>query len=109
MLRRISLAGAVGTALIAAAAGFAPAAHANSNVGFSVSIGAPGFAATVGNAPYAGFGYGPFYGPFYGPYWRPAVVPVPVVYPPVVYAAPFVVRPVVVSRPVYRRPYYRGW
>lgn len=105
MLSRLSLAGAVGTALIAAAAAFAPAAHANGNVGFSVSIGAPGFAATVGNVPYAGFGYAPYY----RPYWRPVVVPAPVVYPPVVYAAPYVVRPVVVARPVYHRPYYRGW
>ena len=42
---------AVGTALAAAAAVFAPAAHAD-RVGFNVSIGGPGYGIAFGSAPY---------------------------------------------------------
>ena len=42
---------AVATALVAAAAAFAPAAHA-SRIGFDVSIGGPGYAVTFGDRPY---------------------------------------------------------
>jgi len=76
MLRRLGIAGVVGAALVAAATAFAPAAHANGNVGFSVSIGAPGFAATVGNPPWAAGYVAPYYAPYY---YRPYYAPAPVV------------------------------
>lgn len=100
---------ALGTALVAAAAMFAPAAHAD-RVGFNVSIAGPGYGVAFGNGPYwRGHHH-------YRPHYRPVYVPPPVVYapavvyrPPVVYRAPRVVyrapyvvrRPVVVQSPVY--------
>jgi hypothetical protein len=94
MLRRTTHI-AIGTALLAAAAAFAPAAHAD-RVGFNVSIGGPGYGVSFGNAPYWG-GYR------YRPYWGPAYVAPPVVYaPPVYYRAPVVYR---APRVVYRAPY----
>ena len=94
MLRRTTHL-AVATALVAAAAAFAPAAHA-SRVGFNVSIGGPGYAVTFGDRPY----YRP-----YRHYYRPAYAPVYVA-PPVVYAPPPVVY-VPPARVVYRAPYVR--
>jgi hypothetical protein len=85
----------LGTLALAGGLAFAPAASANSHVGFSVSIGAPGFGVAVGNAPYYG-AYRPYYGrPYYRHhYWRPAYAPV--------YVAP----PVVYTQPAYPAPYY---
>ena len=96
MLRRTTHL-ALGTALIAAAAAFAPAAHAG-GVGFNVSIAGPGYGVAFGNAPYYGHPH------HYRPYYRPAYVPPPVVYAPapVYYGAP-VVYPA--PRVVYRAPY----
>ena len=92
---------AVGTALAAAAAVFAPAAHAD-RVGFNVSIGGPGYGIAFGSAPYWGHRH------HYRPHWRAAYVAPPVVYgPPVVYRAPVVyAAPRVVDRAPYvvRRP-----
>ncbi len=98
--RHIALAAAL-AAIVAGGLAFAPAASAN-NVGWSVSIGGPGFAVSAGQ-PYwggyrgYGYGYGYAYRPgYYRPY-RPAVV-----YPAPVYVAP---RPVYVApRPVYVAP-----
>lgn len=102
MLRRILFtAGLVGT--LAAGLAVAPAASA-SNVGWSVSIGAPGFAISAGE-PYYGRGYYRPYSyyrpyPYYRPHWRPAYVAPRVVYPaPVYYPAPAYVAP---------GPYYYG-
>jgi hypothetical protein len=86
----------LGTLALAGGLAFAPAASANSHVGFSVSIGAPGFGVAVGNAPYYG-AYRPYYGhPYYRHYYygRPVYAPV--------YVAP----PVVYSQPAYPAPYY---
>ena len=95
MLRRTTQL-ALGTALVAAAATFAPAAHAG-NVGFNVSIAGPGYGVSFGNAPYYGHRH-------YRPYYRPAYVAPRVVYaPPPVYYAPPVVYPA--PRVVYRAPY----
>ena len=95
MLRRTSHI-ALGTALVAAAAMFAPAAHAD-RVGFNVSIGGPGYGISVGNAPYYGYGHR-----HYAPRWVASYVAAPVVYaPPVVYTEPAVVY---APRPVYRAP-----
>jgi len=91
MLRRSTI--ALGTALIAGAAAFAPAAHAD-RVGFNVSIGGPGYALSVGNGPY----WGGYYRPYHRAYWRAPYVAPPVVYAPVVYPAP---------RVIYRAPYVR--
>ena len=99
MLRRTTHL-ALGTALLAAAAAFAPAAHAD-RVGFNVSIGGPGYDVTFGNAPY--WGHRAYWGHpyYYRHHWRPAYVYAPrVVYyapPRVVYRAPYV---------VHRRLYY---
>ena len=79
MLRRTTQL-ALGTALIAAAATFAPAASAG-NVGFNVSIAGPGYGVSFGNAPYyghrhyyrpyyRGYGYRPYYYGGYRPYAR---------------------------------------
>lgn len=121
MNRRKIIANSVGGALIAAAAAFAPAVHADKkHLDFSVSIGGPGYGLTVGNAPYYG-GYGGNYGGHYGgyqsgyyapyrdyyrPHYRPYYRPV-IVAPPVYYAPPPVVY---VPRPVYYapRPSYYG-
>ena len=80
---------ALASALVAATAAFAPAAHAD-RVGFNVSIGGPGYGVTFGNAPWWGYRY-----------YAPAPV---YVAPPVVYAPP---RVVYYARPrvVYRAPY----
>lgn len=105
MLRRTTRI-ALGTALVAAAAAFAPAAHAG-GIGFNVSIGGPGYGVAFGNAPY--------WRGHHRPYWSAAYIAPPVVYAPpyysapvvypaprVVYRAPHVVRrPVVVRGPVY--------
>ena len=88
MLRRTTQL-ALASALVAAPAAFAPAAHAD-RVGFNVSIGGPGYGVTFGNAPWWGYRY-----------YAPAPV---YVAPPVVYAPP---RVVYYARPrvVYRAPY----
>lgn len=104
MLRRTTQL-AVASAIVAAAAAFAPAAHA-SRVGFDVSIGGPGYAVTFGT-PYYYHHHRHFYRPAYGPvYIAPPVVyaPPPVVYTPprVVYRAPYAPR-VIVGGPVYYR------
>ena len=103
---------ALGTALVAAAAAFAPAAHAD-RVGFNVSIGGPGYGVSFGNAPYwGGHHHRHHYRPYrhYRPHWRAAYYydyyAPPVVYyraPRVVYRAPYYVapRPVIVHRPYY--------
>jgi hypothetical protein len=101
MLRRITQT-ALGATLLAGAAMFAPVAHAG-GVGFNVSIGGPGYAFSVGNAPY--YGYHRHYRPYVAAYVAPPVVyapPVAYAAPPVVYAAPRVVyrAPYVVRRPV---------
>ena len=105
MLSRKSLVAAAGVTLTAAGLAFSPAAHAE-HVGFNLSIGGPGYAVSVGNAPY--YHGGPrYYGRHYYPrhYWAPAYAPAYVA-PPVVYRAPVVVAPA----PYYRYParvYYR--
>jgi hypothetical protein len=87
------------TAAVACAGAFAALPAQAGNVGWSVSIGAPGFAIAAGE-PWGGWGYRPYrYG--YAPYYRPWVstyVPAPVVYVPPVH----IYRP---YAPVYR-PYY---
>jgi hypothetical protein len=96
MLLRTKLASTVGALGLAAAAVYAPAASAD-RVGFSVSVGGPGYAFNVGNAGYYDYDY-----------WRPAPV---VVAPYVPYYRPYYPRPVVVAPPVIYRPYpvYRGY
>ena len=99
---------ALGTALLGAAATLAPAAHAE-RIGFNLSIGGPGYAVSVGNAPYWGGRH--FRGPYRydRPHWRPAYVAQPLVYAPrVVYVAPprVVYRLPYVRYPVVRGPYY---
>jgi hypothetical protein len=107
MLHRKPVVVAVGAALAAAAFAFAPAAKAGSHVGFNVSIGGPGYAVSVGNAPY----YGGYRHGYRGHrYYRPAPVYVapPVVYrpAPVYYAPAPVYYPA--PAPVYGGPvYYR--
>lgn len=90
MLRRTTHL-ALATALVAGAAAFAPAAHAD-RVGFNLSFGGPGYGVAVGNAPWYGYRY-------YAP--APVYVAPPVVYAPprVVYYAP------PPPRIVYRVPY----
>jgi hypothetical protein len=95
MLRRTTQL-VLGTALVAAAATFAPAVHAG-GVGFNVSIAGPGYGVSFGNAPYYGHRH------YYQPYYRPAYVAPPVVYAPAPYYAPPVVYPA--PRVVYRAPY----
>jgi hypothetical protein len=101
MSRRILIASALaGTLAIGLAA--APAASGG-NVGWSVSIGAPGVVVNAG-APAYGY-WGPAYRPYY-PRYRPVYVAPPVVYPaPVYYAPPY---RVVAPRPYYG-PYYRPY
>jgi hypothetical protein len=88
---------AIGTMLIGAAALFSSAASAGNNVGWSVSIGAPGFAVSAGQPAYGHGYYGAPYRPYYRPYYRPVVVAPPVVYAP--YYAPY--RAYVPYRPYY--------
>jgi hypothetical protein len=104
MLRRTTHI-ALATALVASAAAFAPAAHAD-RIGFNVSIGGPGYGVAFGNAPYWGHRH------YYRPAWRPVYVAPPVVYAPprvvyvaprVVYRIPYVRRHVIVREPVYYR------
>jgi hypothetical protein len=91
MLRRTTQI-ALASALVAGAAAFAPAAHAD-RIGFNVSVGGPGYGIAFGNAPV----WGPRY---YAP------VPVYVAPPPrVVYAPPRVVYYAPPARIVYRAPY----
>jgi hypothetical protein len=101
--------GAVG---LAAAVAYAPAASAD-RVGFSLSVGGPGYAVSVGN--YGGY-YDRYYvappppvyyapAPVYRPYYPPAPVYRPY-YAPVVVAPPVVVRPYPVYRPYYRDRYW---
>jgi hypothetical protein len=97
------LVAAVGTALVGATALFSTAASAGGNVGWSVSIGAPGFAVSAGQ-PFYGAPYRPYYKPYYyrpAPVYRPHYRPY--YYPPrpVVYAP----RPVVVAP----APYYPAY
>ena len=82
MNRTRMLVAALGTALVGAAAMFSTAASAGGNVGWSVSIGAPGFAVTAGQPAYYGAPYRPYYrlrtivrrpsctGPYYAPVSR---------------------------------------
>jgi hypothetical protein len=104
MLRRTKQI-ALAAALVAAAATFSTAARAE-HVGFSVSIGGPGYEFTVGNAPYYRH-YPRYYAPYYPAYVAPPVVyaPPPVYVAPrvVYYRAPYVRHPVVVRGPVYYR------
>ena len=94
MLRRTTQI-ALGTALVAATAAFAPAAHAD-RIGFNVSIGGPVYGVAFGNGP-------DWRGSHYRPYWSAASIAPPVVStPPYYYAAP-VVYPA--PRVVYRAPY----
>ena len=106
MLHRKPVVVALGAALAAAAFAFAPAANAE-QVGFNVSIGGPGYAVSVGNAPY----YGGYRHGYHGHrYYRPAPV---YVAPRIVYRpAPVYVAPAPVyypaPAPVYGGPvYYR--
>jgi hypothetical protein len=110
MLRRTTQI-ALGTALVAAVAAFAPAAHAE-RVGFNVSIGGPGYGVSFGNGPYWRGGH------HYRPYWSAAYIAPPVYYPAPIYTAPVVYRaprvvyraPYVVRRPVFvGRPVYYGY
>jgi hypothetical protein len=90
---------AVGTAAIGAAALLSTPASAGGNVGWSVSVGGPGFAVTAGQpgSRYYGAPYRPYYkphyyrpAPVYRPYYRPYYAPRPVYYaPPVVYTQPY--------------------
>lgn len=91
MRLRTKLATTIGALGLAAAAFYAPAASAD-RVGFSLSLGGPGYSVNLGN-------YG------YYDYWRPA----PVVVAP--YAPYYAPRPVVVPPPVVYRPYpvYRSY
>ena len=114
MLRRKALIAAVGATLAVCALAAAPA-RANGHVGFSVSVGGPGYAVNVGNAPYYGapyYGgayvaptyYPPAYAPDCAPAYAPAYAPAPAyVAPPVAYGGA-----VVVAAPYryYGRPYY---
>ena len=96
--RRIALIAAL-AATLAGGAAFAPGASAN-NVGWSVSVGGPGFAVSAGQpywGGYRGYGYGYGYGYHHRPWYRPVA---PVVYP-YGYVAP---APVYVPRPVYYGP-----
>ena len=94
--RRNALTAVVATAALSAAALFAPAASAGSDVAWSLSFGGPGYAVNVGQPAYGGY-----YGAPYRPYYRPVVVAPRVYYRP----APVVYRPVVVApRPVYYAP-----
>ena len=102
MLHRKALIAAVGVTLAVAGLAAAPAAQARGNVGFSLSIGGPGYAVNVGS---------PYYAPYYAPYYRPAYVAPPVVYTAPAYsyyAPPVYTAPVVVAAPYryYHRPYY---
>lgn len=88
------LVAAVGAALVGAASLFSPAASAGGNVGWSVSIGGPGFAVSAGQ-PWYGAPWRPYYRPYYSrpapvyrPYYRPYYPPRPVVYAPPVVVAP---------------------
>ena len=110
MLRRTTQI-ALGTALVAAAAAFAPAAHAD-RVGFNVSIGGPGYGVAFGNGPYwrgspllpALLECGVYRAAGRATRRRSITAPPRRCYraPRVVYRAPYVVRrPVVVGRPVY--------
>ena len=93
MRLRTKVATTIGALGLAAAAFYAPAASAD-RVGFSLSLGGPGYSVNLGN-----YGYG------YYDYWRPA----PVVVAP--YAPYYAPRPVVVPPPVVYRPYpvYRSY
>jgi hypothetical protein len=113
MNRTRKLVTAVAATLVGGAALFSTAASAGGNVGWSVSVGAPGIAVTAGAPAYGGYGrgYGAPYRPYYRPYYRPApVVYRPYVAPYPVYAPPRVVytpRPVVYAAPpvTYYSPY----
>jgi hypothetical protein len=97
MLRRKAMIAALGATLAAGAAAFAPAAHAGGHVGVNLSFVGPGYAVSVGNAPYY-HGHRHYGHRYYGPRYR-YYAPAPV------YVAP----PVVVPAPVYAPapvPYY---
>lgn len=104
MTRRIARLAALAVVLAGSAA-LAPAALAGGNVGWSVSIGGPGYAINVGQPAYwGGYGYG--YGA-YRPWVRP-VVPAPVYYPaPIVY--PYVMPAPVVYPYAYVAPVRAPW
>jgi hypothetical protein len=119
MNRTRILTASVGTLLVGAASVFAPMASAGNNVGWSVSIGAPGFAVTAGQPAWGGYGqvgrpyYSAPYRPYYRPNYRPVVVAPPVAYrpwyAPVVAPAPYpyyAPRAVVYAPPVVVSPRY---
>jgi hypothetical protein len=84
------------TAAVACAGAFATLPAQAGNVGWSVSVGVPGFAITAGEPwGYRHHGYAPYYRP-----WVSAYVPAPVYYAP----PPRVYRPY--YAPTYYRPYY---
>jgi len=98
MNRTRILTAVIGTTLIGAGALFSSVASAGGNVGWSVSIGGPGYVVSAVQPA-----YGPYYGAPYRPYYRPYYRPV-VVAPPVVYSAYYA------PNPTYglRRPYYNA-
>ena len=102
MLSRKALITAAGVTLAAGLA-LAPAAQARDHVGFSLNIGGPGYAVSVGNAPYYGY-YAPRHY-YHRHYYRPYVAAPVYVAPPVVYSAPVVVEPAPYYYP--GRVYYR--
>lgn len=88
------------TAAVAGAGAFASLPAQAGNVGWSVSIGGPGFAVSAGE-PWGAWGHRPYrhgYAPYYRP-WVASYVPAPVYYAP----------PRRVYRPLYAptyQPYY---
>ena len=103
MSHRKLFAAAVGTALIGATLLAAPVASAG-NVGWSVSIGGPGYAVTAGE-PFYGSPYRPYYRPYYQRYYQPVVVEPPVYFaPPVVYRPYYRPYRVYAPAPAYYRP-----
>jgi len=98
MKRTRIFAATVATVLIGAGALSSSVASASNNVGWSVSIGAPGFAVTAGQPAFGpGYATPAYYGAPFRPYFRPhlrrVVVAPPIVYnpwyAPVVSAVPF--------------------
>lgn len=88
MKLRTTLAAALGAVGVAAAAAYAPLAHAD-RVGFNVTIGGPGYAFNIGNSGYGYYAPPPVVVAPYVPYYRSY------------YAPPVVVRPYPVYRPYY--------
>ncbi|MFO1324952.1 MAG: hypothetical protein U1F15_12935 [Burkholderiales bacterium] len=70
------------TLVVGGAALFSGVAAAGGNVGWSVSIGGPGFAVSAGEPAYGGPVAVAPWRPVPSPYYRPAFHPRPVFYPP---------------------------